>query len=150
MDWPEALDLSPVDTQVIAREYLRLFRTETVPRLGRDAETMGRILFSLARNLGQAASYKTLAADMQDATGELDTAAEATIRSYLSILRDSYLMDELPGWVPAARSSKRVATKPKRHLADPSLAVATLALAPASPHGGLADVWPRVREHGYP
>ena len=130
--WPEALDLSPADAQVIAREYLPLFRTETVPRLGRDTDTMGRLLFSLARNLGQSASYKTLMADMRDASGEPSPVSEATVGAYLSILRDSYLIDELPGWAPASRSVKRVGTKPKRYFADPSLPIAALALSPES------------------
>ena len=130
--WPEALGIAPSDAQVIARECLRLFRTESAPRLGKDSETMGRLLFSLARNLGQSASYKTLASGMRDVPGEPDAAAEATIRSYLSVLRDSYMMEELPGWVPFSRSPKRVATKPKRYFVDPSLAIATLAMSPAS------------------
>ena len=58
--------------------------------------------------------------------------SEGTISSYLGLLRAAYLLDEVPGWVPPARSAKRVNTKPKRYLADPSLAVAQLALLPGA------------------
>ncbi|RRF88674.1 MAG: ATP-binding protein [Coriobacteriaceae bacterium] len=127
--WPEAIDLSAEDAQEIAREYLRRFRTITAPSQGKDPETMGRMLFSLARNLGQSATYKTLAADASDASAEA-VPSESAVSSYLELLRASYVVDEVPGWLPPARSAKRIHTKPKRYLADPSLAVAQLALLP--------------------
>lgn len=127
--WPEAIDLPAADAQQVAREYLRLFRTVTVPSQRKDPELMRRTIFSLARNLGQAATYRTLAADTLDASAG-EPASAQTISSYLDLLRSSYLLDEVPGWVPPARSAKRVNTKPKRYLADPSLAVAQLGLLP--------------------
>lgn len=129
--WPEAIDLSAADAQQIAREYLRLFRMSTVPDQGKDPELMRRMLFSLARNLGQAATYRTIAADAGDSSAG-EPLSEGTISSYLGLLRAAYLLDEVPGWVPPARSAKRVNTKPKRYLADPSLAVAQLALLPGA------------------
>ena len=39
---------------------------------------------------------------------------------------------EVPGWLPPARSPKRVRLKPRRYLADPSLAVAVLGMSPDS------------------
>ena len=43
-----------------------------------------------------------------------------------------YVIEEVPGWVPPKRSKKRLATKPKRYFADPSLAAALLLLSPDS------------------
>ena len=130
--WPEAIDLGPADAQLVAREYLRLLRTESVPSQGKSGEIAGRLLFSLARNLGQAATYKTLAADMADASAEDAALTEQTVAAYLGLLRGMYVLEEVPGWVPPARSAKRVSTKPKRYLADPSLTVAELAMSPES------------------
>ena len=127
--WPESIDLSPDDAQLVARDYLRLIRRESVPRQGKDGDTAERLLFSLARNLGQAATYKVLLADAADASGEA-AMSEVTLRSYLDLFKRMYLLEEIPGWLPPARSAKRVSTKPKRYLADPSLAVATLAMSP--------------------
>mgnify|MGYP003292731444 CR=1 FL=1 len=127
--WPDAIDLAPEDAQLVAREYLRLLRRESIPSQGKDGDVAGRLLFSLARNLGQAATYKTLIADMRDAAGE-GGISEVTLVSYLDLLRRMYILEEVPGWLPSARSPKRVASKPKRYLADPSLAVATLGMSP--------------------
>lgn len=41
-----------------------------------------------------------------------------------------YLVDEVPGWAPPARDRKRLITKPKRYLTDPSLACAVLGMSP--------------------
>ncbi|MGN0071968.1 MAG: ATP-binding protein [Atopobiaceae bacterium] len=129
--WPEAIDMPADDAQEIAREYLRLFREKTVVDQRKDPETMRRLLFSLARNLGQATTYQTLLKDMADPADDTPSiTAESTLASYLELLRDSYLMEEIPGWVPPARSRKRTATKPKRYLADPALAAAQLGLLP--------------------
>ena len=129
--WPEALGLAAEDAQLVARDYLRLFRTESAPLFGKDPETMHRLLFSISRNLGQACTYGTLAGDMADQSGE-EAPAMSTVSSYLSVMRGSYLLDEVPGWAPAARSKKRVQTKPKRYLTDPSLAVAQLGMSTES------------------
>ncbi|MDM8163006.1 ATP-binding protein [Collinsella intestinalis] len=133
--WPEALDLDTAQAQLIARQYLQLFCTESVPQSGRDGNVARLLIYSLARNLGQAVTRKTLVADMSepdslaDKTGEA-LASLATISDYLAFFKNSYLIDEIPGWVPATRSRKRMATKPKRYLADPSLAVAQLGMDP--------------------
>lgn len=128
--WPEAIGLNPDDAQVIAREYLRLLRRESIPRQGKSGDVAQRLLFSLARNTGQSATYDTLRADMSDASGA--AVSEGTLVSYLELMKSMYLIDEVPGWLPPARSSKRVRAKPKRYLADPSLAVAALGMSASS------------------
>jgi hypothetical protein len=133
--WPEAIDLAPEDAQLVARNYLRLVCSESVPRHAKDGGTARRLLFSLARTAGQAAGYKVLGRDMEDASGG-GAVSEKTIASYLELFRSFYLLEEVPGWMPPARSPKRVATKPKRYLADPSLVVAALGM---SEEGLLAD-----------
>ena len=69
-------------------------------------------------------------AGMADRSAEDEGITEKTLASYLDLLRRLYLLEELPGWAPPARSPKRTAAKPKRYLADPSLAVAALAMSP--------------------
>ena len=68
---------------------------------------------------------------MEDASGEGGT-SDATLVSYLDLLRRMYILEVIPGWLPPARSPKRVASKPKRYLADPSLAVAVLGMSPGA------------------
>lgn len=129
--WPEAVGMDVASAQTVAREYLRLFFTESAPSAGKDGEVASRLVASLARNLGQAATYRTLIADMYG--GEDDPSSlisDDTLASYLAFLKRSYLVEEVPGWVPQARSRKRLATKPRRYLADPSLAAAQLGMGP--------------------
>jgi len=46
-------------------------------------------------------------------------------------------LEELPGWDPPIRSKKRMRTKPKRYIVDPSLAMAALGMDDASLLGDL-------------
>lgn len=124
--WPETLDLTSRQALLTAREYLRLLFSESVPQHGKDAELARRITLSIARTLGQAATYKTLLADISGDDEPL--IATATLASYLEVLKSMYVIEEVPGWVPARRSPKRLSVKPKRYLADPSLAVALLGM----------------------
>lgn len=129
--WPEAIDLDTRDAQLVAREYLRALRRDSIPRLGLSGDTAERLLFSLARNLGQSTTYRTLIADMADASAG-EGVSEQTVATYLAAFKDLYVLEEVPGWSPQARSPKRVRTKPKRYLADPSLAVAELGMSTES------------------
>ena len=136
--WPEGIDLDAEDAQLLARDYLRLLFSESVPRHGKDGRAARKLVASLARNLGQSPTYKTILADMygeEDEPGAL--MSEATLASYLDLLNRLYLTEEVEGWVPPRRSRKRLSVKPKRYFADPSLAVATLGMSPQS----LLDDW---------
>ena len=131
--WPEAIESGPEDAQLVAREYLNLVFGETVPDMGRDGFVAERICGSIARNLGQATTYRTLAGDVYGAEERPEAMlSEDTASAYLHLLRSLYLVEEVPGWAPPARSKKRFTVKPKRYLADPSLAVALLGMGPGS------------------
>ena len=123
--WPEALDLATSQAQLIANEYLNLIFEKSVPKYGKSSELARRITQSLARNVGQAATYKTILSDITG--GEISVTTE-TLASYLGLLKAFYFIEEIPGWVPQRRSSKRLSVKPKRYFADPSLAVALLGM----------------------
>ena len=80
--WPEAVDLSPLDAQAIVREYLSAICYESAPDQGLDPFVAERIIASLARNLGQAATYGTIREDALGSTG--DDLADRQIGEYLS------------------------------------------------------------------
>lgn len=126
--WPEAVDLAPMDAQVVAREYLSAICHESAPSHGLDPYVTERVITSLARNLGQAATYGTIKEDALGSTGSNLT--DRQIGDYLSFLNRIYLTMEVPGWEPPSRSKKRLQVKPKRYLADPSLAIAALGMSP--------------------
>ena len=50
---------------------------------------------------------------------------------------DMFVIESLSGWVPPARSPKRLQTKPRRYFADPSIPAAILSLNPKA----LLDDW---------
>ena len=131
--WPEAVDMEVDAAQLIAREYVTAALGVSIPALGLDPDIARRLASSLARNLGQAATYKTIINDMFGAEeNPLSVIDEGRVRAYFDALKGMYIVEEVPGWAPPARDRKRFATKPKRYLADPSLACALLGMSPAA------------------
>lgn len=131
--WPEAANMEVDAAQLIAREYVTAALGVSIPALGLDPDIARRLASSLARNLGQAATYKTIINDMFGAEeNPLSVIDEGRVRAYLDALKGMYIVEEVPGWAPPARDRKRFATKPKRYLADPSLACALLGMSPAA------------------
>lgn len=131
--WPEAVDMEVDAAQLIAREYVTAALGVSIPALGLDPDIARRLASSLARNLGQAATYKTIINDMFGAEeNPLSVIDEGRVRAYLDAFKGMYIVEEVPGWAPPARDRKRFATKPKRYLADPSLACALLGMSPAA------------------
>ncbi len=131
--WPEAIDMDADSAQNVAREYLRILFQESVSKSKLSSDMASRLLTSIARTLGQPANQRTLHEDM---TGEkvarLTSTQKASLLRYIEFFRSVYLLEEVPGWVPPARSPKRLAVKPKRYLTDPSLAIAQLGMGVGS------------------
>ena len=127
--WPEAIEMTPDAAQRISREYLRVLFQESATKSGLHSDIASRLLTSIARTVGQSASQKTLYRDMtgEDIT-QLTSSQKALLLRYISFFKSIYLIEEIPSWVPPARSPKRLSVKPKRYLADPSLAIAQLSM----------------------
>lgn len=129
--WPEERLQEADDAQIVIRDYLEALFVQSVPRLGGSESTARRLALSLARNLGQSAKSSTLACDVyahESASGVSETERKE-VAAHLDIFRRIFLVDEVPGWVPASRSPKRMRIKPKRYFADPSLPAALLGLS---------------------
>jgi hypothetical protein len=56
--------MSAVDALLVSREYLASIWAESMPRMRKRPQTAERLAVSLARNLGQSVTYKTLVRDM--------------------------------------------------------------------------------------
>jgi predicted AAA+ superfamily ATPase len=128
--WPAALDKPSGFAHLIPQQYLKAVFEDSAPRMKMKPTNARRLFASLARNNGTAATLDTLACDM--AWGEHDEAlakpAHTTVESYLDFFRSIYLLEELPGWDAPIRSRKRLRTKPKRYIVDPSLALSMLGM----------------------
>lgn len=129
--WPEERLQAAQDSQIVIKEYLEAIFTQSVPQLGGNELTARRLALSLARNLGHSAKIDTLVRDVYalEKADETTEAQRKEVSRHLDILRRIYLIDEVPGWVPASRSPKRMRLKPKRYFADPSLPAALLGLS---------------------
>ena len=132
--WPETVAFTADDAQMIVREYLKSIYEQSVPQLGKSSDTAERLVASLARNLGQAATLETLGKDTLGKTDDHERviASGRTIAAYLEMLASLFLIDNIKGWAPPARSPQRVQVKEKRYFADPSIAVAALGMSAES------------------
>ena len=127
--WPGVLGMAVSDAQTMVRDYAVRSVDTGAARAGLDVDVFRRVLVSLARNLGQSTTYKVILRDMFGAEEHPENLmGEDKVRTYLEAMKSMFLIEEVPGWAPAARSTKRFLTKPKRYLADPSIAVALLGM----------------------
>ena len=136
--WPGNLDTPRSAAGVLAREYVKALLESDVLRLDekrRNVRKMHLLLRSLARNESTTASVGVLKKDISGTDGErID---DDTLHDYLDVLRRLFILDNLPPFAPATRSSIRIKQAEKRHLADPSLACALLNLTPEGLIGDL-------------
>ena len=127
--WPANLELDDEFALEIPGEYIASVLDISVPKMKKNPETARALMRALAVNISQAPKYATLVADMAygDERREPDT---QTVKSYLEMFKDLYLLTDLEGWEPPLRAKSRVRTKPKRYFVDPSLPAAVLGAAP--------------------
>jgi len=125
--WPDNLDLSVSDSLDANIDYLDVIVNTDVRRIDevrRDPDAVRRLVASYARNVATDASLRALGRAAEEPI------SEAALHDYLRALRRLFLIEDQPAWKPRLRSRIRLAATPKRHLADPSLAVAALGATP--------------------
>lgn len=125
--WPDNLTLAPADALDANSDYLDMIvhtDVHRVDRVRRDPDGIRRLIASYARNVATSASLRTIARTTEPPLGE------TTLHDYLRVLGRLFLVEDQPSWKPQLRSRVRLAATPKRHLTDPSLAVAALSATP--------------------
>jgi predicted AAA+ superfamily ATPase len=125
--WPDNLGLSTVEALGANADYIDVIVNTDVRRVDgvrRDPDGVRRLLASYARNVATGASLRTIGRIADEVLNEV------TLHDYLRALKRLFLVDDQPSWKPQLRSRVRLAATPKRHLADPSLAVAALGATP--------------------
>ena len=130
--WPAVKEMPVERAQRVARQYIEEAISYSASKVGKNDFTLNRLLVSLSRNLATSVSHSTLASDMAQgeeakANGRL---SRETIASYLEVFQNLYLLEDLNGWDAPVRARARVRTRPKRYLADPSLAAISLGINP--------------------
>lgn len=124
--WPDNLGLPTDDALDANIDYLNVITSVDLQRVDsvkRDSVGVRALLAGYARNVATDASLRAIAATGMELS-------ESTIHAYLAALKRLFLIDDQPAWAPSLRSRVRLARTPKRHLSDPSLAVAALGATP--------------------
>lgn len=128
--WPGLLDQEVSRALKAVRAYAdEVCRTDIqrVDGVAHDPEKVLLLMRSLARNLSTTTSLATLAKDVGEPGGAL---AKNTVSAYYEALTRLMVVEDQPAWAPHLRSRSRVRASPKRHFADPSIAVAVLRATP--------------------
>jgi len=128
--WPGALLLDSDAAELVPHQYLDTLISSVAEKSGVDDYKLRRFLVSLARNIGQAVTYKTIAGDIVEGNIESkkELASEQLIEALLSLIKKRFVIEDLCGWDAPVRSKSRVRTKPKRSFVDPSLPASLLGM----------------------
>lgn len=90
----------------------------------RNPETTRKLLRSYARFQGSQISLSKIAKDVGL------QASQKTIGTYLSVLRQIFVVEDMPAWKPNLRSKTAIRTSDTRYFVDPSIAAAALGIGP--------------------
>lgn len=127
--WPQAVGRTTDEAMRIAAAYIDGVCESDVSRtdgVRRDPTKVRALLASLARN---ESTFAGLSSITKDVGGDV---SKNSISRYLDALRRINVVDDIPAWHPALRSPVKLREGAKRHLADPSLAVALIGANPES------------------
>lgn len=137
--WPRACGRSEKAARTIVRAYCEaLLRTNVSasplepPDAGseggstgsaevseRDMEKMRRVLRSLSRNSASQVSMSTI---LDDVNGNQSIMDRRELSIYLRALREIYVVEDVPAWLPKLRSKTVIRSSDTRHLSDPAIA----------------------------
>lgn len=122
---PYNVDLSLEDAIQNVRDYMQTVADVDIHTVGdvtRDSERVRRVLRSIARAVGTELGLQTIATDVE--------VSRDTARDYLDALSRIFVSVDQPAWSTHLRSKATLRKSPKRHLADPSFAMAVLERGP--------------------
>lgn len=130
--WPVLIDDDAEAAQDFLDGYLDNIAETDIKEVSggtRNPRLVRRYLHAYAQMTAQTANFAAIIKRAKDEYGE-DVPSRNTAEIYHDALSRMMVIDEIPAWDPSVRSSKRLTTTPKRHLADPSLAAALLRMSP--------------------
>ncbi len=127
--WPALIGESTKNALNLNRGYTDLLCEVDMSRVSgvkRNPHKVRGLLRSLSRNISTLVDNKTLEKDLK--TKDNNELSRNTITDYLDALSKLMILYEQPAFNPHIRSSASLRKSPKRHLCDPSLAIAVLGL----------------------
>lgn len=129
--WPEQARVSESVALKRNREYVDNIIESDIGRISevrRDPVRVRKVFESYSRNIATPAKISTIISDTNSVREPVEI-DRSTVAAYLDDLTRMMIVDDLPAWNTHIRSSAKLRITPKRHLADPSLAVAALNLS---------------------
>jgi predicted AAA+ superfamily ATPase len=124
--WPGLIGEDDESARILLENYVdEIARLDiNIPgEMAHDPMRVRALLRSLARNTANEFPNSKLAIEAGEGGQPL---AEQTVRNYLDALRRIHILKDQPGWNTHLRSRVRLISNPKRHLADPSIALAAI------------------------
>lgn len=129
--WPANQEIPLAQAEYLPKQYIQAILDDDIYRMDgikRDRHKMELLLRSLARNESTTVRNNKLKDDIKATNDEwID---DDTVANYLDVFSRLFLIDNQRPFASKLRSSIRVKQAEKRHLADPSLAVALLQATP--------------------
>ena len=127
--WPGTLEMGDIEGLRFVSDYVSLISEVDISQISskrRDPYKVMRLFQSLARNISTEANISALSKDAGGSDGDLD---DETVSDYMFALERLMAVENLPAWNTHIRSSDSLRKSPKRHFADPSMAVGALGLS---------------------
>lgn len=139
--WPYSIapELTKKAALSQAYDYVDLVVEEDISRVDNVSRNPGRVrqlLRSYARFQGTQTPISMIRKDLM--SNEADTLSDDTISSYLTSLRQIFVVMDLPAWNPNLTSRTAIRTTDTRYFSDPSIAAAALRIGPDDLIGSLA------------
>ncbi|MBQ6511845.1 ATP-binding protein [Methanobrevibacter sp.] len=129
--WPETLNIEDKQKQlIVASSYFdNICRDDTynIDGVKRDSKVFEAILRSYSRNISTLVNNTKIMADIEENYGKI---SEPTFYSYISVLKNLFVIDNVPAWAPNIRSKQKMRKSEKKEFIDPSIAVAGLNVTP--------------------
>ena len=129
--WPETLNIEDKQKQlIVASSYFdNICRDDTynIDGVKRDSKLFEAILRSYSRNISTLVSNTKIIADIEENYGKI---SEPTFYSYITVLKNLFVIDNVSAWVPNIRSKQKIRKTEKKEFIDPSIAVAGLNVTP--------------------
>lgn len=129
--WPETLNIKDKQKQlIVASSYFdNICRDDTynIDGVKRDSKLFEAILRSYSRNISTLVNNTKIMADIEENFGKI---SEPTFYSYITVLKNLFVIDNVPAWAPNIRSKQKMRKTEKKEFVDPSIAVAGLNVTP--------------------
>jgi len=128
--WPSFLGIKSKKAQLeIAKDlYKQTYSVDIskIDNVKRNPLLAQTILRSYSRNICTLADMKTIVADIKSNYDVTDP----TIYDYINALEKLFIIDDVDAWSPSIRSRTAIRSSKKKNFIDPSIAVASLGVAP--------------------